>query len=323
MAELAHDDLVEQILIILDVKDLIRFKTVCKSWHSLITSPRFINRHLIRSYNKDRNNNEIGHRKIGRGHQNSQRIVLAPTYGHRLVGSSNGLVCIIIKSEFGCNVLVSNPSTREVRQLRPYSGLISSLLCWGFGYDSSRDDYTVFVGARKGKNQTCFQVLSLKSNVWRVIGEVKYKYGWWFKQDGVLCNGALHWILRDDKNEKYIIIGYDLSKEEFREIPQPDDPGFEWTFLSYLGIVKECLCISVMSYNVKESWELLPHDREINYDIVHELTAPREDEDYILPPTSCYTIHVGWDYISTPIFVPSLVSPHSNRSAKLIKGPNA
>ncbi|KAM0024953.1 putative F-box domain-containing protein [Helianthus debilis subsp. tardiflorus] len=162
MAELAHDDLVEQILIRLDVKDLIRFKTVCKSWHSLITSPRFVTRHLNRSYNEY--NNIFGY--------TSQRIVLAATYGHghRLVGSSNGLVCIISISEFSCNVLVCNPSTREVRQLRPYSHLISSpLLCWGFGYDSSRDDYTVFVGARKGENQTCFQVLSLKSNVWRVL----------------------------------------------------------------------------------------------------------------------------------------------------------
>ncbi|MFS7916336.1 putative F-box domain-containing protein [Helianthus anomalus] len=242
MAEVVNEDVVEQILIEIDVKDLIRFKTVCKSWHSLITSPRFVSRHLNRSYNKDRNNNEIGHRKIGRGQQNSQRIVLAATYGHgrRLVGSSNGLVCIIIKSEFCCNVLVCNPSTREVRQLRPYSGLISSpLLCWGFGYDSSRDDYMVFVGARKGENHTCFHVL----------------------------------IVHD-------------------------------------------ICL-MKKYNVKESWEPLPHDREINYEYVHELTAPREDEDYILPPTSCYRIHVGWDYIWTPVFVPSLVSPHSNRSAKV------
>ncbi|KAJ0806748.1 putative F-box domain, galactose oxidase/kelch, beta-propeller, F-box associated interaction [Helianthus annuus] len=344
MAELAHDDLVEQILIRLDVKDLIRFKSVCKSWHSLITSPGFISRHQNSSYNEY--NNIYGY--------TSQRIVLSAN-GHKLVGSSNGLVCIISISEFSCNVLVCNPSTREVRQLRPYSLLISSpLLCWGFGYDSSRDDYTVFVGAGKGENQTCFHVLSLKSNVWRVIGEVKYKYGWWFNRDGVLCNGALHWIVTDEENEKDIIIAYDLSKEEFREIPQPDDPRYECTFRSYLGMVKECLCIYrrpwysrdvpdiwlMKKYNVKESWEPLPHDREINYEyvhgeinyeyvhlltalredddyILHQLTTPREDEDYILPQTSCFTIHVGWDYISTPIFVPSLVSPHSNRSAKV------
>ncbi|KAM0024959.1 putative F-box domain-containing protein [Helianthus debilis subsp. tardiflorus] len=41
MAEFGYGDLVELILVRLDVKDLIRFKSVCKSWHSLIASPRF------------------------------------------------------------------------------------------------------------------------------------------------------------------------------------------------------------------------------------------------------------------------------------------
>ncbi|KAJ0606174.1 putative F-box domain-containing protein [Helianthus annuus] len=100
MAELAHDDLVEQILIRLDVKDLIRFKTVCKSWHSLITSLGFVSRHLNHSYNEY--NNIYGY--------TSQRIVLSAT-SHKLVGSSSGLVCIISISEFSCNVLVCNPST--------------------------------------------------------------------------------------------------------------------------------------------------------------------------------------------------------------------
>ncbi|KAI3823128.1 hypothetical protein L1987_04558 [Smallanthus sonchifolius] len=85
MAEFVHEDVSELILIRLDVKDLIRCKSVCKSWYSLITSPRFINRH---SYNKDRFNNELGHRRI---------ILLDDDDDydndddHHLVGSSNGL----------------------------------------------------------------------------------------------------------------------------------------------------------------------------------------------------------------------------------------
>ncbi|KAF5820103.1 putative F-box domain-containing protein [Helianthus annuus] len=144
MAEVVHADLVEQILLRSEVKDLIRFKSVCKSWHSVITSSGFINRHLNRSYNKDRHNYEIGHR----------RIRLTDGSGsYTLVGSSNGLVCIISYLRIG-EVLVGNPLTRELRQL-PLS-TIDSPSCWGFGYDSSTDDYNVLVGARKvGKNQTC------------------------------------------------------------------------------------------------------------------------------------------------------------------------
>ncbi|MFS7988888.1 putative F-box domain-containing protein [Helianthus anomalus] len=41
MAELALD-VVKQILVQLDVGDLIRCKSVCKSWRSLISSPPFV-----------------------------------------------------------------------------------------------------------------------------------------------------------------------------------------------------------------------------------------------------------------------------------------
>ncbi|KAJ0617160.1 putative F-box associated interaction domain-containing protein [Helianthus annuus] len=80
-------------------------------------------------------------------------------------------------------------------------------LCYGFGYDSSTDDYKVFVGAEKGENRTCVRVLRLKSNVWRVIPEVEYTF---ITKVGILCNGALHWLIRDDENKKrFIIISFE------------------------------------------------------------------------------------------------------------------
>ncbi|GJV45230.1 gypsy type transposase [Tanacetum coccineum] len=131
-----------------------------------------------------------------------------------LIGSSNGLICI---SPF-YKVIVSNPMTREVKYLRnpeiPY--IIS--LCWGFGYDSSTGDYKVILGFRRGDNLTCFQVLSLKSDVWKVVGDVKYTC---ISRVGTLCNGALHWFMYD-RNEKKVIPSFNLSKEKFKEIPQPD-----------------------------------------------------------------------------------------------------
>ncbi|KAJ0778603.1 putative F-box domain-containing protein [Helianthus annuus] len=155
MADL-NEDVVEQILIELDVKDLIRFKTVCKSWHSLITSPGFVTRHLNRSYNKDRYNNELGHRRI--------TLFDDLTSGYDLVGSSNGLVCLISNSPYIIpSVFVGNPLTREVRQLRSPPHSIGSLLCWGFGYDIFKDDYTVFVGAKKGNYYTIDDVWLMKS----------------------------------------------------------------------------------------------------------------------------------------------------------------
>ncbi|XP_076884904.1 F-box/kelch-repeat protein At3g23880-like [Bidens hawaiensis] len=184
MADVVHDDVLEQILIELDVKDLIRYKSVCKSWYSLLTSSGFIKCHLTHSCNKDRYNNNLG-----------RRIITSSTYcgssdHHCLVGSSNGLVCIY--SRESCTVVVGNPLTRESRQRRLPNGIGRSFYwAFGFGYDSSTDDYKVIVGGQDVpcNSKTWFQVLSLKSNVWRVVGELKYAFSTRF---GILCNGALH-----------------------------------------------------------------------------------------------------------------------------------
>ncbi|MFS7916372.1 putative F-box domain, galactose oxidase/kelch, beta-propeller, F-box associated interaction [Helianthus anomalus] len=310
MAEVVHEDLVEQILLRSEVKDVIRFKSVCKSWHSLITSPRFVNRHLKHSSNKDRNDSKIGHRRITFEDDDHRP--------RNLVGSSNGLVCV---TSGYLQFSVVNPLTGEVTRLRrpPYMGYWLCCGCgFGFGYDSSTDDYKVIV---KGKNQTCVRVMSLKSNVWRVIEEVKYEF---ISKTGILSNGALHWIVEDEHGKK-LIISFDLSKEEFKEIPQPDDVRYECSSSSYLGIVKECLCIFrrsncclldnlwiMKSYNVKESWERLPYIHNMKRDIVHHLKG-----DVWLSSTfeHQWGIELGLFY-DAPIFVRSLVSPHVNGRPK-------
>ena len=60
-------DVVEDILVQLNVNDLLRCKSVCKSWYSLISSPRFVKAHLKTTYvNNDSSNscNELGHVRI-------------------------------------------------------------------------------------------------------------------------------------------------------------------------------------------------------------------------------------------------------------------
>ncbi|XP_076900784.1 F-box/kelch-repeat protein At3g06240-like [Bidens hawaiensis] len=313
MAEAVHGDVVEEILIRLDAKDLTRYKSVCKSWRSLIATPCFVKSHLNLTYNKDRYNNRLGHRRVS--------LYTTPCFfnHHLLVGSSGGLVCT---SSFMSELIVGNPLTREVRQLA-YPPCIGAPLYWGFGYDSLRDDYKVIVGARRGKNQTCFQVLSLKSNVWSDIGEKKYTL--FSNAAGILCNGALHWsIINLDESMKASIISFDLSNEEFKEIPLPDDASYRFNYDGHLGIIKECLCIVgnssddstyvINNYNVKESWERvkIPHDGEMKYDIVHLL---RLDGDALwfyraLEHDLC------WENMAAPIFVESLVSPHGHDKAR-------
>nr|GFB14928.1 hypothetical protein [Tanacetum cinerariifolium] len=102
-----HDDIWEQILIRLDLEDLIRCESVCKSWKSLISHPRF-----IKAYHK-RQVNLIPY-----------RMAIIPNYFSKygpeyyMVGSSNGLACI--NSFDGDAIIVANPWTREGRiMLKP------------------------------------------------------------------------------------------------------------------------------------------------------------------------------------------------------------
>ncbi|KAJ0606137.1 putative F-box domain-containing protein [Helianthus annuus] len=288
MAAFVHADVFEEILIRTDVKDLLRFKSVCKSWYSLITSRRFINLHLNHSCNKDRYNNELGHRRIRLTDDDDD-----------LVGSSNGLICICSSTS---RVLVGNPLTREVRQLE----LMRVNPFW--------NGIQVIFLAQKGEHQTRVHVLSLKLNAWKDIREVKYRF---ISKFGILCNGALHWIV-EDQNTKKIIIAYDLRKEELKEIPQPNDARYECTSRSQLGIVNDCLCIYrdknsrddrwwMEIYNVKQSWERLQHNRKIKYDIVHYFST-RHKRLWYLTTFEQSVLH--WDYIEAPIYVKSLVSPH-------------
>ncbi|MFS7916340.1 hypothetical protein Hanom_Chr02g00175991 [Helianthus anomalus] len=100
------------------------------------------------------------------------------------------------------------------------------------------DDYKVIVGTKTRENQTCVHVLSLKSNEWRVIGFGKVKYSF-LSKFSILCNGALHWIVRDE-NRKILIIAYDLCK------------GEECLLKCVLGIMEEYLCIILAGPHSKD-----------------------------------------------------------------------
>ncbi|MFS8011005.1 putative F-box domain-containing protein [Helianthus anomalus] len=91
MAELALD-VVEDILVRLDVEDLIRCKSVCKSWYSFISCSRFVKAHLKHAYNNDP---ELGgHRRIALSSILSIDHNNCVLNGTHIVGSCNGVKVI-------------------------------------------------------------------------------------------------------------------------------------------------------------------------------------------------------------------------------------
>nr|XP_043633522.1 F-box/kelch-repeat protein At3g06240-like [Erigeron canadensis] len=258
MAELGFDMLL-QILIRLNLEDLIQCKRVCKSWYSFVSDPCFVESHLNRSYANDLNT--YGQRK---------RIIMPESGSCRIVGSANGLVCVSLNDYD--RLLVTNPWTREVKLLPPPLYFTrSSTSCWGFGYDSSIDDYKVIVGCtRNEKDHTRFYVFSLKSNVWRLIDRVMYMLYLGSGKSGILCDGGLHWLMRSSyrENEKIVILSLDLSSEEFKEIPLPDHhhDSFSMEETYRLGCsIRGCLCIYNHKSAISESDDKSAGRRKYQY----------------------------------------------------------
>nr|GEX35757.1 F-box protein CPR1-like [Tanacetum cinerariifolium] len=143
---------------------------------------------------------------------------------------------------------------------------------------------------------------------------------------GTLCNGALHWFMYD-QNEKKVILSFNLSKEEFKEIPQPDDAFYKSCIgrrcqTVSLGIMEENLCVFyretypyhiwiMKNNNAKQSWHLMPPDENMKYDVINYL---QELKEYIPKKNVfCYNntrLFKAQELIGYPIFVQSLVTPH-------------
>ncbi|GKB06891.1 hypothetical protein Tco_0835124 [Tanacetum coccineum] len=143
---------------------------------------------------------------------------------------------------------------------------VSCLLTLSFDYDSYTNDYKVVIAIKRSWYESLVQVLSLKSNTWKLIGQFDYLYC--HNKPGILCNG------------------------EFSVFPEPNDKRHDSSFTT-LGILEDQLCIFsddnvlprdiwvMRSYNVQDSWELLSNDCEIKYEVPegecpHVLTKRRK-----------------------------------------------
>ncbi|GJY06710.1 putative F-box domain-containing protein [Tanacetum coccineum] len=332
------EELVEDILLRLAVEDLTRYKIVCKSWYSLISSHRFAKAHLKQhTRNSSNTNNELGHVRIA-----------MPTYWKvpneklyksniwKVVGSSNGLVCFSTPYS-GAPILVSNPRTRELRKLPMPPPLLSGKSMsrfFSFGYDSSTDDYRLVVGASESMTkETLFHVLSLKSNTWKLTGVFKYLI--FYDRPGILFDGALHWLASDynASERKRVILSFDLFREEFTAIiPEPVDSEYA-PVDSYVGIVEDQLCIFfqlsrdndfpcnniwvMRSCKGERYWEKLPDNYEMKYQVVHRMKnleftlSMKIRVSFFCDDNKC--LSRAWFHIKSPLFVPGLVSPYAGR----------
>ncbi|KAM5580280.1 F-box/kelch-repeat protein [Rosa sericea] len=285
------DAVIVEILSWLPVKSLLRFRCVCKAWRALISESYFIKKHLTRTkirssfkllvkeslvfrsieyqalFNCLSDDGTIPNREL------DFPVMNLPSFEFpyiEIVGACNGLICLLLEGELtSTTILLWNPCTRDF-QVLPQPPLIHrDLQLFGFGYDSSSDDYKVILG-----DWNSVVVFTLKTSSWRKLQSLT-KY---FEvcSIGYLVNEALHWVLDEPYKQRMScpskIVSFDLAEEKFHEIPfpYPPNPVDRPELVAGVGILNNCLTLYFQTmycragcelkmwvmkeYGVKESW---------------------------------------------------------------------
>ncbi|KAL6137094.1 hypothetical protein ACLB2K_062389 [Fragaria x ananassa] len=229
----------------LPAKSLLRFRCICKTWQAMISEPYFIRQHLSRIDTKSNSSysllvkeisicRSIGCGEIFKCSTPSTELdfpLLDPLYEFYfidIIGSCNGLVCLLLDF-ITTTIMLWNPCTRESKVL-PQPPIENLPKFFGFGYDSTTDDYKVIVGSFPPTSGYEYVVaaFTLKSDSWRKLQSLNQNVR--VVGHGCFVNEALHWILTSERDEDgrvtaYKLVSFNLAEEKFHEIASPYSPN--------------------------------------------------------------------------------------------------
>lgn len=269
---LVPQELLREIFLRLPAKSVGRCKCVSKPWASLLSDPNFIKDHLMKTkhttsltlistetipgilysvhFFNDNNGNCDGFA--------SKVNLKCRTKWCKVWGSYDGLVLV---QDIRTKKFLINPTTLEYKKLPPvHCGYRMNCILdlFGFGYDSSCDDY-VAVAICYESGSFCAYVYMLKTNQWNKVGFSPYDHvnvrirapG----AAGILVEGSLHWLAKNynDRNS-CLISAFNIAKKEFSEVPPPKGVFDYITRCPRLGVLKGCLCLTTGVYNRNELW---------------------------------------------------------------------
>ncbi|XP_021766782.1 F-box protein CPR30-like isoform X1 [Chenopodium quinoa] len=213
-------DIITQILLYLPPKPLARFKSVSKSFLSLINDPKFILNNIKQSLSSSSNlslaslSQPKPHNHLHILHLHAPDSSTPPsisnlslpfhpkTHDSDLIGSCNGILCI---SDFPDFLGLFNPTTRTFQKI-PLGSLgvqefrESHWVDFGFGFDEIGNDYKIVrvdqlhnVNQDEGLAPREVQVFSLKANLWKKVENFPHFLSHPKSHGNFLCN-SLHWI---------------------------------------------------------------------------------------------------------------------------------
>ncbi|KAI7986276.1 F-box/kelch-repeat protein [Camellia lanceoleosa] len=256
MSDFFPDEIMVEILQRLPAKSLIKFRSVSKSWCSLITNPNFINTHLNHSLTSNTYKNSydnlplmIVRQCVSTAHTRTEHYKLFidsedsfdeykelefPIKSRRLhfffaIGSVKGLFCLHEQDRY----FLWNPSIRKSMAM-PKPTVKTSMHSRGFGFYPRTNDYKLVRIAdfypTKLPNQkptTHIEVYSLNAGSWKTssTGRNSYPDGITIDYSGrfaAYLEGAVHFAAKMKKSDDPLILSFDLCDEVFQTMMLPD-----------------------------------------------------------------------------------------------------
>ncbi|XP_060191130.1 F-box protein CPR1-like [Lycium barbarum] len=275
-------DVVIYIILKLQIKSLLRFKCISKSWYMLMQSSTFINVHLNRtttvedeivlfkrSFREEPNQFRSIMSFLSSYHDNHDFYHISPDLDvpyltttsscifHRFMGPCHGLIILTDQ----VTTILFNPATRNYRLLQqsPFGsplGFHRSINGIAFGFDSISNEYKIvrLAEVRGEPPFYCFtmrewkvEVYELSIDSWRDVDNVDQQlpYVHWYPCAELFYKGASHWF---GNTNTVVILCFDMSTETFRNIKMPNTCHSKDSKGYGLVILKELLTLICYPY---------------------------------------------------------------------------
>ncbi|GAA0140190.1 hypothetical protein LIER_01584 [Lithospermum erythrorhizon] len=279
MADYLPLEMVQQVLLRLPIKPLLRCSTVCKAWYNMITSPQFIYAHLtlfkslhdstclLIEYGYIKKKYVLYSDDKAGTFEELDRFefpIEKSTSLLHVVGCCNGLICFSNVCSLNCisdgdteqEVMLWNPIIRKSlhlpiskMQLRFDEAMDSNLRispgAFGFVFDHIRNDYKVLRVYNWGEVPSMVEIFRLSTGLWEDISHKAPFNSISGRSLQVDLKGISHWIGKD-YNGKLKIISFDVYEEVLGSIELPanvvnDDEIYEQDYEKYLFGFEESL----------------------------------------------------------------------------------
>ncbi|XP_026458283.1 F-box protein At5g07610-like [Papaver somniferum] len=269
-------DILEQILIFLPVKTLLKLKLVSQQWFRLISDPIFIQNHFLPNYPSVPPiflqklsfvvNPEFEFIFLDKNLSGSSTVpfqtltFVNDPAGIKIEQSCNGLlICSSFRMNgIGRTYYVYNPSTRRSKSISGSSQVVGdefhSICNVSLAFNPLKSPHYEVVriwGSDSNKYQT--EIYSSKTGSWRAPGVIFCAPNDAFGRSGVYWNGCLHWIsLRESS------LYYDINQEMFKTLPMPPIPnGRDRRRIEYFGEYKGHMHLIEMYGPFSTSFDIL------------------------------------------------------------------